>query len=324
MTVASRTDPSLQTDLVGHGGNPPPGTRSLSKQHLYFLFFVLACCVAFWTSLRSLILFSLSEDYGSHIILIAPISVYLIYRNRDQIFSRLTPGLLPGILLFLTGTVLAWAGYLYLQVHSGLLSVETLALIVLWISGFILCYGTHAFRIARFPLLFLLLMVPVPDFLLDRVIFFLQAGSATVAYWIFRTLNIPVLGDGFILRLPTLDLEVAKECSGIRSSTVLLITTLLVGEFALRSAWRKSLLVLSIVPIVILKNGVRIVSIALLTLYVNRKFLHGWLHQSGGMVFYLLGLLTLVPILMLLRRGEINRTVSEPTATQTGSPGDQP
>lgn len=139
---------------------------------------------------------------------------------------------------------------------------------------------------------------------MDKAIFLLQAGSAIVATWLFRFLKVPALREGFILHLPTLDLEVATECSGIRSSVVLLITTLLVGQFGLRSFWAKSLLVLSVVPVVILKNGVRIVTIALLTMYVDRRFLHGWLHRSGGIVFYLLGLLALVPVLMLLKRTE--------------------
>jgi exosortase/archaeosortase family protein len=94
-----------------------------------------------------------------------------------------------------------------------------------------------------------------------------------------------VLKQGFILRLPTLDIEVAKQCSGIRSSLALLITVLIVGNFVLRSAWRKALLVLSILPILIFKNGVRIVAVSLLSIYVNRRFLHEWLHTSGGIVF---------------------------------------
>jgi exosortase/archaeosortase family protein len=64
------------------------------------------------------------------------------------------------------------------------------------------------------------------------------------------------------------------------------------------------LLVVAIIPILVFKNGVRIVSIYLLAAYVNPAFLHGWLHTSGGVVFYLLGLLALVPVAVLLRRWE--------------------
>ena len=125
-----------------------------------------------------------------------------------------------------------------------------------------------------------------------------------MAYGLLRMLNVPVLKEGFMLRLPIVDLEVAKECSGIRSSIALLVTMLLVSEFALRSSWRKVLLVAAIIPILVIKNGARIVAIYLLAAYLNRAFLHGWLHTSGGVVFYLLGLVALIPVTVLLRRWE--------------------
>lgn len=112
--------------------------------------------------------------------------------------------------------------------------------------------------------------------------------------------------EGLILHIPTLDLEVAKECSGIRSSIVLLVTTVLLSGVLLRFFAARSVLVLSVLPIVILKNGVRIVVISLLTIYVNRGFLHGWLHQSGGVVFYVLGLLMLMVVLKCLTKWEMH------------------
>jgi exosortase len=279
------------------------------RRHLCFASFFLGSLFVFWMPLRNLIHFALSLDYGSHILLIAPVSAYLIHVKRRAIFSNVQSDWSTSSILFLAGTALGWFAHNHFRFDSDYLSVEIVGLIILWEAGFILCYGTRAFRLARFPFLFLLLMVPIPSFVVDKVILFLQTGSATVAYWLLAVLHVPVLREGFILRLPALDVEVAKECSGIRSSLVLLITTLLVGEFVLRSIWRKSLLVLSILPIVILKNGMRIVAISLLTIYVNRRFLHGWLHQSGGIVFYLIGLLTLAPILMWLKRGETDQTI---------------
>jgi exosortase len=282
----------------------------LFRRHLYFLLIALGSVVVFWTPLRDLIGFSMTHDYGSHIVLVAPASAYLIYLKRRLIFSQLQFSIFAGAGLFLAGAILGFTAH-YDSLSRGVsLSVEILALIVLLISGFVLCYGMPAFRAARFPLLFLLLLVPIPDFLIEKVIFFLQTGSAEVAFWLLKVLNVPVLKEGFILRLPALDLEVAKQCSGIRSSLALLITTLLLGDFVLRSAWRKSLLVLSIVPILILKNGLRIATLAVLTIYVDRRFLYGWLHHSGGIVFYLLGLLALVPIIIPLRKSEIRSGIT--------------
>ena len=314
-------------DVSGHILVPfqPNGTEMLNsstgliRRHLSFFLFLLASVFVFWNPLISLVRFSLTRDYGSHIPMVVPASAYLIFLNRREIFSKLQSNFVIGMSLLLAATTLGWAAQYRSRVDSNYFSVEIIALIGLWISGFVLCYGSYAFRTARFPLLFLLWMVPIPNFLLDQVIGALQAGSAAVAYWLFRALRVPVLQDGFVLLLPKLEIEVAKECSGVRSSVALLITTLLVGQFVLRSFWRKSFLILSAVPVLILKNGVRIVTICLLTIHVDRRFLHGSLHTSGGIVFYLLGLLALVPVLVFLQKGEMrSRTIQRKTTAGSG------
>lgn len=276
------------------------------RRHLGFGLFWIGSVAVFWIPLKNLISFSLTHDYASHIILVVPVSAYLTYLKRSEIFSTVQTGFLAASALFLIGAILWWLTERYVtsSFRDDALSLVALAIVIIWMSGFIFCYGTRAFAMASFPLLFLVLLIPIPEFVTEKVIFLLQAGSAAVAYWMLRLVGVPVFKQGFILQLPTLDIEVAKECSGIRSSLALLITTLLVGQFVLRSPWKKALLVLSIVPILILKNGVRIVAVSLLSVYVNRGFLHGWLHTSGGIVFYLLGLAILTPIIIALRKSE--------------------
>jgi exosortase len=273
-----------------------------------FAVFVVISSVAFWEPVQQLIGFAVTHDYGSHILLIAPVSIILVYLKRQNMFSvqvepdrKLT--IMAGSGLFLLGLIFLLLSR-YQPLNPRKLSLEILSLVMLWLSVFVFCYGSNSFFKARFPLLFLLLLAPFPEFVIDKVIFALQVGSSDVAYGLLRILNVPVLKEGFTLRLPTINLEVAKECSGIRSSIALLLTMLVAAEFALRSPWRKVLLVSAIIPILVLKNGGRIVTIYLLAAYVNPAFLHGWLHTSGGIVFYLLGLLALVPVAVLLRRWE--------------------
>ena len=265
-----------------------------------------ASIVAFWKPLSSLFSFSLNHYYASHIISILPISAYFIYRKRTEIFSTVKTAPLLGTVLFLAGAFFVWLSIMRTEspLHGDGLSVATFAMVVIWISAFIFFYGTRSFYRGLFPLLFLFFLMPIPEIAIDKIIFFLQAGSAAVAYALLRLLSIPVLKQGFVLRMPDLAIEVAKECSGIRSSMALLITALVIGELVVCTAWKKALWVLSIVPILIFKNGVRIVTLCLLTIYVNPGFLHGWLHTSGGILFYLLGLAILFPILNVLRKSE--------------------
>lgn len=276
---------------------------ALLRRHLAFLLFVAGSIMVFWMPLQKLIEFALAHDYGSHIFFVVPASAYLIYLKRCEIFSIVTGDLLFGSLLFLAGLISWWfAGRHALQGNS--LSLVILAFVLIWMAGFAFFYGRRAFAVARFPLLFLLLLVPIPEILIDKIIFLLQSGSAGVAYGLLRLFGVPVFKRGFLLQLPTLDIEVAKECSGIRSSLALFITILVVGKLVLRSGWRRLLLTLSILPILILKNGARIVTVSLLSIYVDRALLHGWVHTSGGILFYLMGLFLLIPIIVALRKSE--------------------
>ena len=279
-----------------------------SQRNIYSCIFVVASGVAFWVPLQDLVHFAVSHDYGSHILLIVPLAILLIYLKRQTILSvQANPNRrrkrIAGASLFLSGLIfLVMSKYQPLSAEK--LSLEISSLVILWISGFVFCYGGDAFTKAQCPLLFLFLLVPIPELVIDKTICALQAGSSDVAYGLLRLLNVPVLKEGYILQLPVVNLEVAKECSGIRSSIALLVTTIVAGEFVLQSGWRKLLFVASVIPILVIKNGVRIVTIYLLTAYVNPAFLRGWLHTSGGIVFYLLGLVALIPVAVLLRRWE--------------------
>jgi exosortase len=286
---------------------PPDPRNNLLPRHLWFVFYAAACSFVFCGSLRTLFHLALTRDYDSHVLFILPVSAYVLYGKRQQVFLHARWDLIPGISLFFAAMALAllteWgarfnAGYSHLW-------IRILVLVLLWISGFVFCYGLPALRTGRFSLLLLVLLLPLPAFLVDRAVTFLQEGSAFVAVWLFRALNVPLMREGLVFHIPSLDLEIAKQCSGIRTSLVLLLTTLLISDLVLTSVWRKSLLVLAVIPIVILKNGLRIVTISLLTIYVDRGFLHGWLHQSGGVVFYILGLFGLLVILKLLKQKEM-------------------
>jgi exosortase len=139
---------------------------------------------------------------------------------------------------------------------------------------------------------------------LDRFIYALQYASASVAGWIFDASGVPVLREGLIFHLSGLNIEVARECSGIRSSIALLILATLVAHFAFTNLWKKVVFVLAGLAMMAVKNGVRIATLTILAKYVDPDFLFGRLHHQGGVVFFLLGLALLIPVYWLLRRGE--------------------
>jgi len=263
-----------------------------------------------------LLIYSLHNDSSSHIVLIPLIAFFLLYFERKRVFSITSTSMSSGIGLALGGVIFYWMvnrKFLPLEGNEPL-SLETISIILVWVGGFLLCYGFVALRAAAFPLLFLLLTVPLPDKVLDRTIHALQVGSTEIAYLLFQAVGTPVLRQGFLLSVPGVTIEVAKECSSIRSSIALFITCLLAGHLYLRTPWKAALFALLALPLAILKNGIRIVALTLLSIHVDPRFLTGNLHHQGGFVFFLLTLLILWPVLMLLEKSDKPRKTVDPSA----------
>ncbi len=167
---------------------------------------------------------------------------------------------------------------------------------------FVLCYGISSFKAALFPLLYLILMIPLPLTVTAHLISFLQKESADVSYALFRLIGVPVLRHGFRFSLPGLDIDVAPQCSGIHSAMALFIAGLLAAHFLLQGTWKKVCFVLCIFPIAIFKNAVRIVTIAWIGIHVNPAVFQSRLHRQGGLPFSLVAFALMAALLWLLRR----------------------
>jgi exosortase len=195
------------------------------------------------------------------------------------------------------------------------LQLAILGFVVLLWSGFAWIFGSYAFSATLFPLLFLLLMIPPPAFLLDRFTVWLQWGSAYVTNWLFHATGTHAVRNGLFFTLPSFMIEISKECSGIRSTIALLITSLAAGYLLLETSWARVLLLLAALPVLVLKNGIRIATLTLLAVHVDPGFLSGSLHEEGGIVFFALGLLVLLPFLWGLQRIERRQPVLETVST---------
>ena len=180
----------------------------------------------------------------------------------------------------------------------------TLAVVTWWIGLFVYCFGTRMFRMLVFPLCFLLWLVPLPEFAVNHIVSLLQEGSADAANRLFVIAGVPVTRDSLQLSISGLTVEVATEFSSIRSSLMLLVTTMVLAHLFLRSAWGKGLVILAAIPLSIAKNGFRIFALSTLAVYVDRSFLHGRLHHQGGILFFLVFLAGLFVLLWLVRWAE--------------------
>lgn len=260
----------------------------------------------FWRPLRQLISLSLGDDRYSHLIVIPIISACLLYWNRREIFRGAAYELRIGIPLVVAAVGFGW--YLSLRLLSSgagyRLSVVILMILLAWVAGFLLFYGVRALRPARFPMLFLLLMIPIPAAVMAKIVWVLQVGTSNVVYALFYMTGTPLFRQGFSFELPGFGIVIAEECSSIHSAWALFITGLLVGHFFLRSFPAKACLSLLTVPIAILTNSVRIVAIWFLATHISSDFMYGNLRRNGGILFSLISVALLLVSLFWLRRLE--------------------
>jgi exosortase C (VPDSG-CTERM-specific) len=266
--------------------------------------------VAFLGPLRDLVEFSWANNLYSHILLIPFISVYLIWLRKGELVQESKP-------------VAWWAGVPTLAIGAGTLAFywcelnghwhppteDYLALMVssllclFWGSAFV-CLGPSGMRQLAFPFAFLVFMIPLPSSVVQQVESWLQHGSAEVAYWLFSLSGTPVLRSGTFFQLPGLSLQVAPECSGIHSTLVLFISSLLGGYLLLRTGWRRTALALAVVPLAFLRNGFRIFVIGELCVNVSPEMINSYIHRKGGPIFFTLSLIPFFVLLLLLRRSE--------------------
>jgi len=270
------------------------------------LLFLLAVVAWFWQPLVSLFSLTQQQEQYSHIVLIPWLSLYVLYLDRKAIVAAREWSPWFGFILIGLGAVGYWFADAEIFAPDQL-SMTIMALVVMCWGIFASCFGLTLCRKVLFGLLFLIFMVPLPSFLLDAIIGFLQRSSAEVTDLLFSALSVPVFRQGFVFSLSNFTIHVAEECSGIRSALALIITSLVAGHFFLRSVWTKMSLVAVVIPLAIIKNAFRIVGLALLANYVDPSFItDSLLHRSGGIPLFLLSLVLLLSLVWLLRRFEKN------------------
>ena len=143
--------------------------------------------------------------------------------------------------------------------------------------------------------------------ILNPITTWLQNGSVASARLLFAIFGVPIASEGTRITLPGLTIEVAPECSSIRSSLMLVVTTMVVVHLLLRSAWRKVLVIAVAIPISVAKNGLRIFVLAMLSIRVDRSFLAGRLHREGGIIYFLIALGCIFLLVLGARRSEGNK-----------------
>ncbi len=239
----------------------------------------------------------LNHSNNSHGILVPFISAYLIWQLRDKLKNAPIAGSKWGIIILCVSMLL------YVLSLAGAVAFISRSMIVFSLTGIVLSnFGKAIFSIIKFPLFYLLFMVPVPVTIYGLAAFPLQLFATKVSMFLIHALSIPVYREGNMLYFATTQLEVAEACSGLRSMTAFIMLGFLFA-YMMDKHWRNRIVViLSAIPLAIFANIVRVTGTGILAHFYGAKPALSFLHEFSGLAVFAFGFVLLFLEFSLLNK----------------------
>ncbi|MCR4432376.1 MAG: exosortase/archaeosortase family protein [Tepidanaerobacteraceae bacterium] len=283
-----------------------------NKRPLFFFLLCLSYLTAILLAYQP-VKFILSDPridlYYTHIPIIPLISGVLLLRERKKYFSDQTPSPLPGIAITIVSISLYILAMRSLSKTEYSVGLALFSAILFFAGMLITLYGFKSFKMAFFSIAFLLLAIPVPESLMDKVVTEIASSSVHITDLLFNLIGIPYVRQGIEIYLPGYILVVGPECAGWRSSIALLTISFLAGHIFLKKFGHKILLVALAIPMIIIKNGTRIVVLYLIAYFVDERFMEpGFIHRSVGYGMFIIVLILMGLILWSLEKKELRES----------------
>jgi exosortase C (VPDSG-CTERM-specific) len=283
-----------------------PLTSRFSLRSFWICLAVLVLC--FGRVLFDLVNHSLNESLHSHILLVPFISGYLVWQLRGSLplpsRERSPIGVICCLLGLLTlGVFGVLRGGEPLS-HNDYIAINIFAFWMFLIAAAAFTLGTAFLKAIAFPLAFLVFLIPIPDQVAAGLEIASQYASAEVYSWFMNLSGATYYREGRTFVLPNLTIVVAQECSGIRSSFVLFMTSLIAGHMFLRRPWKKLILAFAVFPLGIFRNAFRIYFLSMASAHWNPDIIHSAIHHRGGPIFFALSLAPFFLFLLWLKKSE--------------------
>ncbi len=253
------------------------------------------CLWLYWTTIVHLLGQWWSDPNFSHGFFVPLFSGFVLWQERHHL-ARLVPR--P-----------SWTGLAVLSFALSLLILGQMGAelflarfsLLLLIAGIVILFlGWNFFRALLFPWAFLLLMIPIPAIVFNKITFPLQLLASQVAAAILPLLGVPILREGNVINLPAMALEVAEACSGIRSLMSLVTLAIIYSYLMEKRLWVRWVLALASVPIAVAANSVRIIGTGLLVQYWDADKAEGYFHASWGWIIFVVSLVMLYALHALI------------------------
>lgn len=239
-----------------------------------------------------------NPDY-SHGLVVVPLALYFAYGKTPQLRRAKLEGSWWGVAVLAAGVGSVCIGEL-----GGLLTALRSGYVLTLMGLVLLLAGQRVFKILLFPMMFLFLMVPLPQSLVNIIAFPLQLVAAGWAVGSLQSFGIPALLEGNIIHLAHTQLFVAEACSGLRSLMALLTLGVVLAQFFRAGRIvQQSILVASAIPIAIVVNAVRVSLTGVLTHNFGREAATGMIHEFQGMITFSMAFVLLLGEARLLNAG---------------------
>ena len=230
-----------------------------------------------------------NDDDYSHGFFVVPLAAFFVWERRDALKRASRRPSVAGLLVLAASLLCFAAGQLGSELFLSRVSlVGVLAALVLFLGGW------EHLRILAFPLAFLLLMVPLPEIIFNRIAFPLQMLASRIGEAAIAVSGVPVLREGNVLMLPGRTLEVAEACSGIRSLITLLMLAIVLGYFTERRVLVRVIIVLAAIPIAVVANAARVAGTGLASYWISPAAAEGFFHTFSGWIVFVVAFAALL------------------------------
>ncbi len=270
-----------------------------------------------------------SDENYSHGLLVPFVIGFIIWSERERLQRAIT-----GPSLVLGGAIVVFSiGMLVAGTVGAELFTQRIAFVLALVGAVVYFFGSRILLFLAAPVGLLLLAIPIPQIIFNRIAFPLQIWASQMAVWGIRLFEVPTLRKGNIIDIlprgatQTISLEVVEACSGIRSLMTLVTLALILGYFTRtdadgklrfglfsgRDVVRTILLMVAAVPIAVLTNAARVSVTGILTYYYGKSASEGTWHDASGWLVYIVALALLIAFNYILQRlfGKQNEAMSD-------------
>ncbi len=248
-------------------------------------------------AISSLINTWLSRDDYSHGFLIPIISLYFVWAERQELkYLPIQPNILSGLILTLVGSFILLMGDI-----GGVLIIQQISIIVVIPGLVLLLLGSRFLKALSLPLAYLIFMVPVFGFFIEKIHWPFQLITAAMSAEMLKLLNIPVFRHAQYLELSSISIEVAKACSGVGYLVSIVAIGIPLAYFSQKSLFRRSILVGIAIVIGIVTNWIRVALIGIWA-FNGGEIVHGPLHIFQGLFVSVVGFALLFASTLLFRK----------------------